>query len=82
MDTEYYPQMLMKYTVDDQNMMAVTQANITNITDSYWGLWLTGQSDIESDWDSYVEEVYAAGLQDVLDIRQASYEAFLGASAE
>ncbi len=76
MDTEYYPQMLMKYTAEDTNNMAVLQANVTNITDNYWALWLTGESDIESDWDSYVEAVNSAGLADILSIRQASYDSF------
>ena len=40
MDKEYYPQMLMKYTSEDQNNMAVTQANVTNVTDAYWGKFL------------------------------------------
>lgn len=76
MDKEYYPQMLMKYTSEDQNNMAVTQANVSNVTEAYWGLWLTGESNIEDDWDSYVEEVNAAGLQDILAIRQASYDSW------
>ena len=47
-----------------------------NVTEAYWGLWLTGESNIEDDWDSYVEEVNAAGLQDILAIRQASYDSW------
>ena len=68
--------MLMKYTSEDQNNMAVTQANVSNVTEADWGLWLTGESNIEDDWDSYVEEVNAAGLQDILAIRQASYDSW------
>ena len=34
MDKEYYPQMLMKYTSEDQNNMAVTQANVSNVTEA------------------------------------------------
>lgn len=74
---DYYPQMFMKYTEEDQNTMAMDQANITNITDNYWSLWMTGESDIEADWDSYVDSVYAAGLQEVLDIRQAAYDEYI-----
>ncbi len=77
-DNEYYPQMLMKYTAEDQNAMAVAQANVNNIINNYWGLWLTGESDVEEDWEDYVEAAYAAGLTDILEIRQASYEAFKG----
>jgi len=76
-DSDYYPQTFLKYSTDDQNTLSVTQANINNIIDNYWALWLTGESDIDSDWDSYVQSVYHAGLQDVLDIRQAAYEEYL-----
>ncbi|MCI5650413.1 MAG: extracellular solute-binding protein [Fusicatenibacter sp.] len=59
---DYYPQMFMKYSDADQNTMAMDQANIANITDNYWSLWMTGESDIDADWDSYVESVNAAGM--------------------
>lgn len=75
-ENEYYPQMLMKYSAEDQNTMAVAQANVNNIINNYWGLWLTGESDVEEDWEDYVDAAYAAGLTDILKIRQASYEAF------
>lgn len=75
MDT--YPQMYMKYTEADQNAMAVAQANINNIIDNQWALWLTGDQDIDSTWDAYVDSVNAAGLQDVLAIRQAAFDSFL-----
>lgn len=79
---DYYPQMFMKYTEEDQNTMAMTQANITNITNNYWSLWMTGESDIDADWDAYVESVNAAGLQDVLKIRQAAYDEYISSQAE
>ena len=78
-----YPQMFMKYSQEDQNTMALTQANINNIIDNQWSLWLTGQADIDSTWDSYVESVEAAGLSQVLEIRQAAFDSYLsGVSAE
>lgn len=79
---DYYPQMFMKYTEEDQNTMAMNQANITNITDNYWSLWMTGESDIDADWDSYVESVNAAGLQEVLEIRQAAYDEYISSQTE
>jgi len=78
MDTEYYPQFLMKYTAEDQNTMAVLQSNVTNITDNYWSLWLTGEEDIEDTWEDYVAAVNAAGLDQILTIRQAAFDTFLG----
>lgn len=78
MQNEYYPQMFMKYSADDQNTMAVAQANVTNITDNYWALWLTGESDIEEDWEDYVAAVEGAGLNEILAIRQKAFDAYLG----
>jgi len=78
MENEYYPQMFMKYTSDDQNTMAVAQANVNNIINNYWGLWLTGESDVEDDWDDYVAAAKAAGLDTILPIRQAAFDAYRG----
>lgn len=78
MEKEYYPQMFMKYSSDDQNTMAVAQANVNNIINNYWGLWLTGESDIEEDWEDYVAAAEGAGLNEILTIRQKAYDAYLG----
>lgn len=75
-DDEYYPQGFMKYTQDQQSTLSLNQANINDIINNYWALWLTGESDIKADWDSYVDSVYAAGLQDVLDVRQEAFDTY------
>ncbi|HAP21873.1 MAG TPA: hypothetical protein DCR27_11425 [Lachnospiraceae bacterium] len=75
-DSDYYPQMFMKYTDEDQNTMALTQANVNNIIDNYWSLWLTGESDIDRDWETYVRNVNDAGLPLILEIRQAAFDAY------
>lgn len=74
---DYYPQMFMKYNESDLNTLAMDQANITNITNNYWALWLTGESNIDKDWDAYVKSVNDAGLPDVLAIRQAAFDTYL-----
>lgn len=75
---DYYPQMFMKYTESDLNTMAMNQANITNLTNNYWALWLTGESNIDTDWDSYKAAVNDAGLPEVLTIRQAAFDTYSG----
>lgn len=72
-----YHQMFMKYSAKDTSQLAVLQANITNITDNYWSLWMTGQSDIDSDWDSYVKSIKDAGLDEDISIRQKAYDTYL-----
>ncbi len=76
--SDTYPQMFMRYTEEELNTMAMYQANINNIIDNYWSLWMTGESDINADWDSYVESVNASGLQEILEIRQKAFDTYLG----
>lgn len=78
MENEYYPQMFMRYSNEDQNTMAVAQANVNNIINNYWGLWLTGESDIEDDWEDYVAAAEAAGLNKILAIRQKAFDTYRG----
>ncbi len=75
-DDDYYPQMFMKYTEEEQNEMAVLQANVTNITDNQWGLWLVGDEDVDATWDAYVESVEAAGLSRLIEIRQGAFDTY------
>jgi putative aldouronate transport system substrate-binding protein len=72
-----YPQGFMKYSKDDINSMAMSQVNIKNITEQQWAVWMTGDADIEKEWDSYVDDVDKAGLSENLEIRQKAYEAYL-----
>ena len=78
MDNEYYPQMFMRYAQEDQNQLAITQASISNVAESYWGLWLTGEAPIEDTWEDYLAEMEGAGLSENLAIRQAAYDAYRG----
>lgn len=77
-ESDYYPQMFMKYTEDQQNEMAVLQANVNNITENQWGLWLVGDEDVDATWDAYVESVNAAGLPRLLEIRQGAFDTYRG----
>ncbi len=77
-EKDTYPQMFMKYTEEETATMAVNQANINNIVSNQWSLYMTGEQDIDSTWDAYVESVKAAGLDEVLAIRQKAFDAYLG----
>ena len=75
---DMYPDMFMKYSAEDENNMALMQANIDNVINNQWAIWMVGDEDIDATWDAYVENVNSAGLQDVLAIRQAAFDAYLG----
>ena len=74
----YILDILQKYTDEEQNTMAMNQVNINNIIDNKWSLWITGEADIDAEWDSYVQSVKDAGLEEVLKIRQNAFDNYLG----
>jgi putative aldouronate transport system substrate-binding protein len=38
--------------------------------------FITGQADLEADWDTYIDDLYAMGLQDVIDVYQAALDRY------
>lgn len=73
-----YPQGFMKYTQEDTNTLAMNQANINNITDQTWAIWMTdAKKDIDAEWDDYVKKVNNVGMKQNLEIRQKAYEQYL-----
>lgn len=52
-------------------------SNIDNITSQQLAAWITGEGDIDSDWDSFVESIKNAGLTQNLEIRQAAFDKYL-----
>ena len=40
--------------------------------------WITGRTDIDSDWDKFLKDLDACGLQEYLVILQGAYDAYLG----
>ena len=43
-------------------MMAEYQTNLTNLKDNWMVQFITGQKDIDGDWDAYLKEMDASGL--------------------
>lgn len=75
--SDIYPQGFMKYSADDTNTMAMNQANIDNIASQQITAWITGEGDIEADWDSFVKSLENAGITENLELRQEAYERYL-----
>lgn len=49
---------------------------------AYWknqmALWITGQGDIDAEWDAYIEKLNTLGLQELTEMRQARVDRKLG----
>ena len=50
---------LVKFSLPD---MAENQSNITNLKYTWMIDFITGAKDVDADWDAYVAELNAAGL--------------------
>lgn len=48
--------------------------DIDSTTDMYRANWLTGISDIDAEWDSYLETLNKIGLEEFVDLHQQAYD--------
>ena len=55
--------------------MAEYQTNLTNIKDNWMVNFITGAKDIDTDWDAYIKEMNASGLDKMFEEAKAYYEA-------
>lgn len=72
-----YPQLFMKYSGDDISTLAMNQTNINNITSQQIAAWITGEGDIESEWEQFINNVKTVGLEENIKIRQAAFDNYL-----
>ncbi|RCW76756.1 extracellular solute-binding protein [Saliterribacillus persicus] len=72
-ENDVFPGMFIKYSDADNNQMSLTNTDMMNLTLSKFAEWITSGG-IEDEWDSYVQEVEAIGLQNNLDIMQGYYD--------
>jgi len=72
---EAFPGMFLKYNDEDNNTMSLINTDFMNIAMSKFGDWIT-EGGIDSEWDSYVEEIEKIGLSTNLDIIQRYYDEY------
>lgn len=54
--------------------MAEYQTNLTNIKDNWMVNFITGDKDIDADWDAYIKEMNKSGLEEMFEEAKAYYE--------
>ena len=47
---------------------------IDNLRSTTLARWITGQGDIDAEWDAYVEQMNSLGLEEYLSLCQMSYD--------
>lgn len=73
--SDMWPGPFLKYTADENAEMSLIRLDIENLFKNGFANWVIG-GDIDAEWDAYVQNCYAAGLETATAINQRSYDAF------
>lgn len=62
---------------DDVSRLAELRTDIFNTVAEKRAAWVTGVSDIEAEWDAYLETLNKIGVDEFVEILQRNYDSFL-----
>lgn len=68
------PMGILKFSDEEQYVIDNKYADITLYVDEMQAKFITGVADIETEWDKYVATCEQMGLNEVLEVYQASYD--------
>jgi putative aldouronate transport system substrate-binding protein len=71
-----YPSPFLRFSSNDNQDLALVEANLSAIKSS-WARWLSGDGDINREWESYIKAGNDAGLQRSILIRQNAFDTYL-----
>lgn len=71
--SEYFP--VLQYSDADMKTVASIDADITAYADTYAAKVVTGEMDLESSWQEYLDKLESMGLSKMMEIKQAAYDA-------
>lgn len=71
---QVYPQVY--FTDAQQNRLNILTEGLDNYAEQMKAKFITGTSDIDAEWDNYVNAYMKMDLQEFLDIYQAAYDTF------
>jgi len=63
------------FTSEQSKQLGTLNAALTSYSDQMYAAFVTGQSDVNKDWDKYLAELKTNGLDEFLKIYQAAYDA-------
>ena len=67
------PQMAV-YTEEEYELIDMARSDVEAYFKEMRAKFIAGEADIETEWDSYVDTMYALGLQDWIDAEQSIYD--------
>ncbi len=67
---------VMQYEDDELAELTTLQTDLKSYAEQMYANWVTGVSDIDDDWDGYIEQLKAMGLDRYVEIHSNAYKAF------
>ena len=62
------------YTEEEYDLIDLSRSDVNAYFKEMRAKFVTGEADIETEWDGYVDTMYALGLQDWIDAEQLIYD--------
>ncbi|NLD88209.1 MAG: hypothetical protein GX633_08140, partial [Clostridiales bacterium] len=63
-------------TAKEQEDLSFYNTDVSKLYGETLTGWIIGTADIDAEWDSFIEQMYAYGAQEVLDIKQAQADRY------
>jgi putative aldouronate transport system substrate-binding protein len=73
LEKEYFPSVL--FSQEDEQKLASLKTDIMEFVDQKTAEWII-EGNIDQDWDSYVSQLKRMGLDELINIHQATYDRF------
>lgn len=71
------PMPILKYTKAEMKELLKIESQLRNVTEEMAQIWLLGVSDVEKDWDNYIERLNTIGLERSKEIQKTAYDRFM-----
>lgn len=63
-------------TVEEKEDIATTETDLMSYSKNQLAKWIAGESDVNADWDSYLQELENIGLSHYLEVKQQIYDRY------
>ena len=68
---------LIYYSATEQEIMTQYSTDINTEAESWRDKFITGEKDIDAEWDNYISTLKGLGLEKFIEVQQSAYDRFM-----